>query len=115
MASAQVTTYPGALNALLRSPGSNVAKELAKFGSKVESQAKQNASGRPGPNVDTGRLRSSIGWHISIEEDVTLYVGFGAYYGKYLELGWTTQNGTFVKYPFLGPAIEQLGGRIGAL
>jgi hypothetical protein len=115
VAFAQVTTFPGALEALLHSPTSNIAKELAKFGSKVESQAKVNASGRPGPRVQTGRLRASIGWHIEIESEIVLYVGFGAYYGIYLEKGYTHAGGGYVHYPFLGPAIEGLGGRIGGL
>jgi hypothetical protein len=109
-----VTTYPAALQALLRSPDSNVAKSLAQFGTRVESQAKENASHRPGPEVDTGLLRNSIGWRIEAHDEVELYVGFGAYYGKYLELGWTTSAGNFVQYPFLRPAIESLGGQIGA-
>jgi hypothetical protein len=113
MPDAFVRTYPAALDALLRSPGSNVAKQLARFGTQVETQAKQNASGRPGPNVDTGNLRASIGWRVEVHEEVELYVGFGAYYGRYLELGWTTQTGRFVQYPFMRPAIESLGGQIG--
>ena len=44
-----------------------------------------------------------------------LYVGFGAYYGVYLELGYTHAGGGYVHYPFLRPAIEGLGGRIGGL
>jgi hypothetical protein len=104
VASLQVRTFPGALHTLLASPSSDVARELAKFGAKVESQAKMNASGRPGPNVVTGRLRASIGWRLEFHDEVELYVGFGAYYGIYLEQG---------NYPFLGPAIRQSGGAIG--
>ncbi len=113
MASFGVTTYPAALHALLASPDSNVAKQLAKFGAQVESVAKDNASHRPGPMVDTGLLRSSIGWRIEAHDEIELYVGYGAYYGTYLELGWTTSTGRFVQYPFLRPAIESLGGTIG--
>jgi hypothetical protein len=114
MAFAQVTTYPGALESLLHSPTSEIAKELAKFGSKVESQAKINASGRPGPRVQTGRLRASIGWHVEIESEIVLYVGFGASYGVFLELGYQHRGGGFVHYPFLKPAVESLGGTIGS-
>ncbi len=46
---------------LLESPSGPVARDLQRRGLRIESQAKINASGRPGPNVDTGRLRSSIG------------------------------------------------------
>lgn len=111
--SSQVTTFPGAVDRLLRSPDSNVAKELAKFGVRVESAAKTAASGRPGPNVVTGDLRGSIGWRIEKHDELELYVGFGMPYGIYLELGWTTTRGNFVQYPFMRPAIESLGGQIG--
>lgn len=113
MADFFIRTYPAALHSLLKSPDSQVAKALGRFGVQVESQAKINASGRPGPMVDTGNLRASIGYRLEQHDEIELYVGFGAYYGKYLELGWTTQSGNFVQYPFLKPAIEALGGQIG--
>ena len=48
-----------ALHKLLRSPDGPVARDLARRAIRVESQAKRNASGRPGPIVRSGRLRSS--------------------------------------------------------
>lgn len=114
MASTQVTTYPGAVDRLLKSPGSNVARELAKFGARVESRAKMNATHRPGPMVDTGNLRASIGWHLDYGDEITLYIGWGMPYGIYLEKGWMTSRGRFVQYPFMRPAIESLGGSVGS-
>ena len=113
MAFATVRTYPGAIDSLLKSPGSDVAKELSRFGTRVETQAKINASGRPGPNVVTGRLRASIGWRLEYGGDIALLVGFGAYYGIYLEKGYS-RGGTYVHYPFLEPAIKSMGGSIGS-
>lgn len=113
MADFSVKTFPAAVHRLLQTPGSNVAKELAKFGVRVETQAKANASGRPGPEVVTGNLRNSIGWRVEVNQELELFVGYGAYYGTFLELGWTTSRGNFVQYPFLRPAVESLGGQIG--
>jgi HK97 gp10 family phage protein len=79
-----------------------VAVDLYKRGLRVESQAKQNASGRPGPNVDTGRLRSSI--LTTMTEDARGPVAVvGAYtsYAIYVEKG--TDNAP--AYPFLRPAL----------
>ena len=93
-----------ALRELLAGPSGGVAKDLARRAVAVESQAKINASGRPGPNVDTGRLRSSISWRLG-EDAQGLYadIGTGVPYGRYLELG-LTRNGA--RYPFLEPALK---------
>jgi hypothetical protein len=53
-----------ALHALLQGPNGPVARDLARRAVAVESQAKINATQRPGPRVDTGRLRSSISWRL---------------------------------------------------
>ncbi len=50
----------GALEALLHGPSGGVARDLAKRAIRVESRAKQLAP------VDTGRLRSSITWRITL-------------------------------------------------
>lgn len=93
-----------ALDRLLRGPQGPVASDLARRAQRVTDQAKVNASGRPGPNVDTGRLRSSISWRLG-EDTEGLYaeIGTGVPYGRILELG-LTRNG--VAYPFLVPALE---------
>lgn len=63
---------------VLVGPQGPVAKDLVRRAQRVTDQAKVNASGRPGPNVDTGRLRSSIHWR--------LVTGAG---GLYAEVGTT--------------------------
>ena len=87
---------------LLEGPNGPVARELAKRAMRIESRAKQNASGRPGPNVRTGRLRSSITWRLG-QDSQGLYadIGTNVPYGYYLETG--LRNGA--RYPFLQPAL----------
>ena len=63
---ARVELDQAGIERLLNSPDGPLVRELASICIEVESQAKLNATGRPGPNVQTGRLRSSITWHIVI-------------------------------------------------
>jgi hypothetical protein len=74
----------------------------------VERQAKLNASGRPGPNVQTGNLRRSI--------TTRAQKGFGTYeaevsatmiYARAVEFGHPKWK-PGVKYPYLGPAADKL-------
>lgn len=94
--------HTSALNSLLKSEHGSVAHDLERRGVKVESRAKQNASGRPGPNVDTGRLRSSI-THVLGADDEGCYcdVGTNVEYAPYLEYGTVNMPA----YPFLKPAL----------
>ncbi len=84
----------------------------------VERQAKMNASGRPGPMVRGGRLRSSI--TTDIESYTKAKVGTNVFYAPYVEFGHKQHPGQFVPplrkrlvadfapaYPFLYPAVEQ--------
>ena len=75
----------------------------------IERQAKLNASGRPGPNVQTGNLRRSI-------TTQAMPKGFGTYtaevkatmvYARAVEFGHPRWK-PGVKYPYLGPAAEKL-------
>lgn len=93
-----------ALHFLLASEHGPTARDLSRRAIRVESAAKQNATGRPGPRVDTGRLRSSISWRLG-QDSRGLYadIGTGVPYGKNLELG-LTRNGA--RYPFLEPALQ---------
>lgn len=87
---------------LLRGPGAPIVRDLARRATNVQNRAKLNASGRPGPRVDTGRLRSSITY--AIESDArgpVARVGTNVVYGRYLETG--LRNGA--RYPFLEPAL----------
>lgn len=123
MAFAQVTTYPGAVDRLLKSPGSDVARELGKFGTRLESRAKRSVTGPPHgyyrgtrypsapgnpPGLRSGRLRGSIGWQLQYGSgDITLLFGASAYYAIYLEKGSGNHS-----YPFLAKAVEAEGGTI---
>lgn len=88
----------GVLRDLLESQHGPVAKELERRGQRVEAQAKQNASGRPGPNVITGRGRSSITHALGVDgRGVYCDVGSGAFY-----MGIHERRG---KYPWLRSAL----------
>lgn len=92
-----------ALDALLRDPRSALARDLQARGVRVESQAKVNASGRPGPMVRTGRLRSSIRTAPTLLDYRGLYcdVGSDVHYSRYVELGTDRAR----PYPYLRPAL----------
>lgn len=121
MAFARVRTYPGAVDKLLKTPGSDVARELGKFGTKVESRAKMMVTGPPHgyyrgvhypsapgspPGLRTGRLRASIGWRLEYGGEISMLIGASAEYFIYLE------KGTRAHYPFLAQAVEAEGGTI---
>ncbi len=76
----------------------------------VERQAKQNASGRPGPNVRTGNLRRSITTSMPVkgfEGKYTITVSATMVYARAVELGHPKWK-PGVKYPYLGPAANTL-------
>ena len=77
-----------ALDLFFHSPEGAVGRDLARRAVQVETAAKINASGRPGPRVITGRLRSSITWQFG-EDFLGMYVDIGTptYYAPYVELG----------------------------
>lgn len=103
MARADFTLNPAGIQQFFRSPGGEVGRDLARRMIRVESQAKVNASGRPGPNVQTGRLRSSIRWDMATD-DQGLYGIIGAYtpYARFVELGTDRAPA----YPYLKPALK---------
>ncbi len=76
-------------------------KGLEKVGLIVERQAKINVSQSPPshPQVQTGRLRSSITHEVGEGEVV---IGTNVVYGKYLEFGTSKMP----NYPWLFPAVE---------
>jgi hypothetical protein len=97
---------PAALRQLLTSPTGPVAADLLRRGLRVESQAKINASGRPGPNVRTGRLRSSITHRLGVDaRGVYVDIGTNVYYGYWVEMGSTRAP----PYPYLRPALAAAG------
>ena len=101
-----------ALQRMFRDPHGPIGRDLQRRATNVESAAKLNASGRPvagannpegrGPNVDTGRLRSSITYEIREESrGLVARIGTNVEYGRFLETG--LRGGR--TYPFLVPAL----------
>ena len=108
----------------------NVSKEITESRSLitraalvVERQAKKNASGRPGPKVKTGRLRSSITSNITSATQAK--VGTNVVYAPFVEYGHSQHPGQFVPplgkrlvksrapaYPFMSPVLEQTKAQI---
>lgn len=77
---------------------------LTKAAIVVKNQAKLNASGRPGPNVQTGRLRKSITWQIDgAALPAWAKVGTNVEYAPFVEFGTSRMKA----YPFLSPVLEQ--------
>jgi phage gpG-like protein len=81
-----------AVVAFLRGAGP-VAKDIERRAINVVALAKQNASGRPGPNVDTGRLRASISYSIDEgAEGVKATITANAEYASFVELGTASHD-----------------------
>ena len=82
----------------------------------IERQAKQNASGRPGPNVRTGNLRRSIttgNGKKGFDGSYTVDVAATMVYARAVEFGLGPNKANRgwppgVKYPYLGPAARDL-------
>ena len=84
----RISWNEGELHALLRSEQGPVAQDLLRRALNVESAAKRNASGRPGPNVQTGRLRASITHELlSDARGLVVRVGTNVEYARYVEEG----------------------------
>lgn len=100
------------LSSLLHSTHGMVARDLAVRAIRVESAAKQNATGRPGPNVVTDRLRSSITWALGSDlASVYADIGSAVVYARRIELGFTGVDslGRYYDqpaYPYLRPALD---------
>ena len=81
-------------------------KALGRVGGIVERQAKINVSKSPPehPQVQTGRLRSSIIHQVTKEgNEITAEIGSNVVYSKWLEFGTSKHS----PYPWLFPAVEQ--------
>lgn len=84
-----------------------VAHDLTRRAIRVETSAKQHATGRPGPNVITGRLRGSITWRLGADPlGIYADVGTAVFYAPFVELGTSTNP----PYPFLRPSLEAAVG-----
>jgi hypothetical protein len=80
-----------------------IARDLSRRAIAVESAAKRNATGRPGPNVRTGRLRGSITWRLGgVSVGIYADIGSSVFYAPFVELGTSRSRA----YPYLVPALE---------
>lgn len=98
----------GAYQELLNGP---VMDDLIARAIRVEAAAKQNATGRPGPNVRTGRLRGSITWVAGKADVPYVDIGTSVQYGPMVELGHNVVRGGVVvghapPRPYLVPALS---------
>lgn len=103
MATIRVRIDPAKTRRYLNSRSGPVARDLTRRGIRVQAAAKQNASGRPGPNVQTGRLRASI--YLKVDEDsrgLFAEVGSDVEYARYVEMGTDRAPA----YPYLRPALQ---------
>lgn len=93
------------LQEVLRGPA---MQDMARRAIRVESSAKQYASGSGGgPNVRTGRLRGSITWEPGADsQGPYVDVGSNVFYAPFVELGTSRAPA----YPFLAPALEAARG-----
>lgn len=92
------------VRALLTGESGPVAHDLLRRGLLVQAAAKNFATGHGGgPNVRTGRLRSSISTVLGVDE-LGLYcdIGSNVEYAGYVELGTRYMHAR----PFLRPALE---------
>lgn len=110
---------------------------MTKIALTIANQATQNADGRPGPNVQTGRLRSSITGRVS-GDGFSAVIGSNVEYAPRIEMGYRgpeevrahtrtirqafgrpiaprdvqvsafTRTANAPAYPFLRPAVEQM-------
>jgi hypothetical protein len=108
----QVTNLQDVLNSFDKTEDTiqlAVQYAITMAGLAVERQAKINASGRPGPNVQTGNLRRSIitkaqkGFGDSYEAEVSATM----VYARAVEFGHPKWK-PGVKYPYMGPAADKL-------
>lgn len=107
MPDAYVVFDQAALDELFASPEGPTGKELARIAVRVNTAAKRNASGRPGPRVVTGRLRSSITFEIGRNgKQLVARIGTNVHYAPYVELGTSRAPA----YPFLRPALSAAAG-----
>lgn len=90
---------------------SKVAEEVRFFGEAVVGTSRERyLSGRPGLNVVTGRLRSSINYSVKkTDTGFSLDVGTNVIYAATHEFG--SKDGFIRPRPFLKPAVEDEYGK----
>lgn len=110
----EIDWFDGPLAQVLVSPEGEVGRDMARRAVAVESAAKENASGRPGPRVIFGRLRSSIRWvpgdasgafvvsvQVLADTGAVATIGSDVEYSGYVERGTSRARA----YPYLQPAL----------
>lgn len=101
---AEFKWHEAGLHELLNGP---VMADLVKRAIRVETSAKEHATGRPGPNVRTGRLRGSITWRPGSDGDGPYVdIGSAVLYAPFVEFGTSRMPA----YPYLRPALEAARG-----
>jgi hypothetical protein len=113
----RVRILDGAFNRLTRLPGGPVGRDLQRRGLRVTARMKQNASGRPGPNIRTGTLVSAISFLRFGTDFDGLLADIGPHphrvtkrgwnYAGLLELGNEPHAGRF---PFMEGALDAARG-----
>lgn len=94
---ASVRIDGAALDRLLSSPAGPVAKDLARRAVRVDAAAKRLCP------VDTGRLRSSIGWRLAADSlGLLALIGTNVHYAPHVEYGTFRMRAQ----PFLRPALQ---------
>lgn len=99
--SIRVRLEMGQLQHLQASAQPNADRIVETSARAIEGQAKINASGRPGPNVDTGNFRNS--YTVQKLGQAKRRIGASADYGPFLEMGTSHAPA----YPSLKPAFDQ--------
>jgi phage gpG-like protein len=86
---------------------SRIRDEVVWFGENTVGTSRQKfLSGRPGLNVITGRLRSSINYVVrNVDKGFSLEVGTNVIYAATHEFG--SRDGFIRPRPFLKPAVEE--------
>lgn len=90
----------------------DAAKITQDYGTRFEQLVKQNASGRPGPNVITGAYRDSI--HVIERSTYSVTVGTNAPQAMRLEFGFVGTDSlgrayAQPPYPHWTPAVDVIG------
>lgn len=111
MSSAGIRWDAKAFNAHLRAMAGRAdgatRQAVAEGAALIERKAKENSSGRPGPNVRTGAHRAGIVTQGPVKSGDTWEARIGPtmIYSRRLELGGGNWRAG-LKFPYMGPAIE---------
>ena len=87
-----------------------ISRGIRKAGQIVANQARQNADGRPGPFVQTGRLRASINSSGAVG-DMSVTVGTPVEYAPRIELGFKGTESVKEHYRTVGAFTRNRRGR----